>query len=94
MIIITAITAIGTYLSLYQISYFICIWKYPMAIFASMLGLYGIVACSIFMVGHMAGLKSLGVPYLSPLAPIKKRDVMDGGLWDVDREHDHKRLKT
>lgn len=74
-IIIIAVTAIGSYLTLYQLSYALRLWKYPMVFGAAMLGFYGIVCCSIIMFAHLCSIKSLGVPYMSPLAPLRIRDL-------------------
>lgn len=93
-IIIAAITAIGTFLTMYQLTYALRIWKYPMILAASMLGLYGIVCCTIVMVGHLCSLKSLGVPYFSPLGPLRIRDLFNGVLWSKDISRTTERMKT
>lgn len=82
VVIVTAITAVGTYVSLFQLSLAIRIWKYPLIIAAGMLGLFGIVGCSIFLLAHLCGIKSLGVPYLSPFGPLNWKDIFNGGIWD------------
>ena len=74
-IIVIAVTAIGTYLTLYQLSYALRLWKYPMVLGAAFLGFYGIVCCSVIMFVHLCSLKSLGVSYMSPLAPLRIRDL-------------------
>lgn len=74
-IIIIAITAIGTYLTLHQLSYALRFWKYPLVIAAALLGFYGIICCLIVMIGHLCHLTSLGVPYMSPLAPLRVKDL-------------------
>ncbi len=74
-IIIIAVTAIGTYLTLYQLSYALRLWKYPMVFAAAFLGFYGIVCISVIMFAHLCSLKSLGVPYMSPLAPLRLGDL-------------------
>ena len=40
-----------------------------LTIFASVLGLFGILAGQLIITIHMASLRSFGIPYLSPLAP-------------------------
>lgn len=79
-IIIIAITAIGTYLTLYQLSYALRLWKYPMVFAAAFLGFYGIVCCAIIMFVHLCSLKSFGVSYMSPLAPLRIRDLFNDFL--------------
>jgi uncharacterized integral membrane protein len=79
-IIAAAVTAVGTFLTMYQLSYALRIWKYPMIISASLLGVYGIVCCTILMTAHLAGLKSLGTPFLTPIAPFIPKDLANGLL--------------
>jgi spore germination protein KA/spore germination protein len=42
---------------------------------SSALGMYGIISLLLLLLVHMASLRSLGVPYLSPLAPLNIRDI-------------------
>lgn len=83
-IIIAAVTAIGTFLTLYQFTYALRIWKYPMILSAALLGVYGIVCCTIVMTGHLCKLKSLGVPYMSPISPLRLHDVFGGLIPNKD----------
>lgn len=91
IIIVTAITAVGSYVTLYQLSLPIRIWKYPMIFGAAVFGLFGIVGVTVILLAHLCGLKTLGVPYLSPLAPMNWKDMLDGGIWDKDRSRMKKR---
>ncbi|MBD2846707.1 spore germination protein [Paenibacillus sp. IB182496] len=75
MMIITAITVIGTYLASYQLSYAVRVWKYPLIAAASIMGLYGIMLLSVGLLSHLCSLQSLGVPYMSPLAPLRLSDL-------------------
>ena len=43
--------------------------RFPLIILASMFGIYGILIGAMFIIGHMAKMRSFGVPYLSPAAP-------------------------
>jgi len=87
-IITTAVTAVGTFLAMFQLSYALRIWKYPLILGASLLGVYGIVCVSIVMTAHLAGLKSLGVPYLSPVAPQRTGDFASMFMQkDVSEQH-------
>ena len=74
VMIVAAATAIGAFLTLrYQFSYSVRIWKYPILILSGVTGLFGWVAGMLFLVVHLASLKSAGVPYLSPLGPLHPR---------------------
>jgi len=44
---------------------------------ASILGLFGLMLANLAVVVHLASLKSFGVPYLSPLAPLIVKDLRD-----------------
>lgn len=76
-IIIAAITAIGTFLTMFQFTYALRIWKYPLILVAAPFGIFGIICCAIVIAGHLCKLKSLGVPYMSPLAPLRLNDFFN-----------------
>nr|WP_243865202.1 spore germination protein [Paenibacillus lupini] len=44
--------------------------RFPLLIFGGFLGLYGVAIGIMFIMIHLVSLKSFGVPYLSPMAPI------------------------
>lgn len=44
---------------------------------ASILGLFGLMLANLAVLVHLASLKSFGVPYLSPLAPLIVKDLRD-----------------
>ena len=53
------------------------------------LGFYGIALTSLFFLLHMAGLRSFGVPYFEPLAPLILKEMKDilyrPPRWDVKK---------
>ncbi|WP_261305012.1 spore germination protein [Paenibacillus andongensis] len=51
--------------------------RFPMIILAGTLGLYGIVLGFLGIALHLTALRSFGVPYLSPVAPITLKDLKD-----------------
>ncbi len=59
--------------------------KYPIMFLAGSLGVYGIIIGILFVFIHMASLRSLGVPYLSPMSPMHTKnviaDVLKLPLW-------------
>lgn len=74
MMIVVAATALGSFLTLkYPFSYTLRIWKYPITLLAGVAGLFGWMGGLLILLIHMASLKSAGVPYLSPIAPLKPR---------------------
>ncbi|WP_285768504.1 spore germination protein [Peribacillus sp. SI8-4] len=44
---------------------------------ASVFGIYGIMLGTFVLVNHLCSLNSFGVPYLSPIAPLKTADLKD-----------------
>jgi spore germination protein KA/spore germination protein len=78
MVIIVALTTIGSFASpSYSSAISIRMLRFPMMILASMFGLYGIMLFLIVIAIHLSSLKSFGVPYLTPLSPIKLREMRD-----------------
>jgi len=67
MMIVTAITVIGTYLASYQLSYTVRLWKYPFMAAAALTGVCGILVVTFVLLSHLCTKQSLGVPYLSSL---------------------------
>jgi len=86
MLIVIAATALGSFLTLkYPFSYTLRIWKYPITILAGIAGLFGWMLGLLLFLTHLASLKSAGVPYLSPLAPLKTRTLLRTTVTDVAR---------
>ena len=75
-VIVVALTAITSYVVPLQIeaSAFL---RLGMAIVAGIFGLFGILQCALLILIHLASLRSFGVPYLSPLAPLQLGDLKD-----------------
>ena len=44
------------------------LWRFLMVVLAGLAGLFGVVAGTAMLVGHLAGLESFGVAYLTPFA--------------------------
>lgn len=51
--------------------------KFPFLVLAALLGLYGVFLGFAILLIHLVSLRSFGVPYMSPLAPITLRDWKD-----------------
>jgi spore germination protein len=78
LIIIVGLTAIASFTSpQYSGSIGIRLLRFPIMIMAGIYGLYGVILAFIFLGVHMVQIKSFGVPYMSPLAPIRLRDQQD-----------------
>lgn len=64
------------------------ILHYVFLLVATFLGMYGLALAVLIVVAHMASLRSLGVPYLSPLAPWRPQGLEDAlvrGPWVSQR---------
>lgn len=92
MMIVIAATALGSFLTLkYPFSYTLRIWKYPIALMGGMLGLFGWMGAVLLMLTHLASLKSAGVPYLSPLGPLRQRTLFRSTLTNALKPHKQQR---
>lgn len=76
MVIVVALTAITSFV-VPALSNSATILRLTLTIFAGVTGLYGLMLITIILLVHMVGLRSFGVPYLSPLAPLTLSDLKD-----------------
>ena len=62
--------------------------RFPIILLAGTLGLLGVMLGVITLVVHLCTLRSFGVPYLSPIAPMKGRELKDALIrapwWKMD----------
>nr|WP_082129861.1 spore germination protein [Aneurinibacillus tyrosinisolvens] len=78
MVIVVAITGISSFLvPRYAQGIALRMLRFPIMLLAGTLGLLGIMFSVIAIVVHLCTLRSFGVPYLTPLAPIKNRELKD-----------------
>ena len=89
MVIIVAITGISSFMiPRYVAGIAIRMLRFPIMLLASTLGLLGIMMAIIAIAIHLCTLRSFGVPYLAPLAPLKVRELKDvlwrSPLWMMD----------
>ena len=78
MVIVVAITGISSFSTpMYDMALSFRLLRFAIMISAGFLGFYGIAIVSIFILAHMCGLQSFGVPYMSPLAPFILEDQKD-----------------
>ncbi|WP_372630684.1 spore germination protein [Cohnella sp.] len=76
-IIVVAATAIASFtIPSISLSGTVRILRFGMVLLASMFGLYGIMI-GLFLLGiHLSSIKSLGMPYLAPFAPFRKKEFL------------------
>ncbi|MFC4766436.1 spore germination protein [Effusibacillus consociatus] len=89
MVIVVSITGIASFIiPNFNQGIAIRLLRFPIMILAGTLGLYGILLGILFILIHMCRLRSFGVPYLAPLAPMHFGDFKDVLVrvprWDMN----------
>jgi hypothetical protein len=78
MVMVVSITGIASFMiPRYSAGIALRLLRLPIILLAGTLGLLGIMLGVISTVVHLCTLRSFGVPYLSPLGPMKGRDMKD-----------------
>lgn len=78
MVIVVSMTGIASFtIPRYNLAVSVRILRFPMILLAGVLGLFGLVVGTVLVLAHLAQLKSFGTPYLSGLAPYRKREAKD-----------------
>ncbi|WP_138750932.1 spore germination protein [Paenibacillus sinopodophylli] len=78
VIIIVSLTGIASFLIPNPtMSQAISILRFPIVVCAGTFGLYGIIAALLAILIHLTNLHSFGVPYLSPIAPLRPSGLLD-----------------
>lgn len=78
MVITVSITGIASFIiPRFNQALAIRVLRFILMILAGMLGLYGVFAGFLAILIHMASLRSFGVPYLSPVAPLEWKALKD-----------------
>ena len=78
MVIVVSITGIASFtIPRFPLAFALRMLRFPMILLAGTLGLLGIMLGIITIVIHLCTLRSFGVPYLSPMAPMKTQDLKD-----------------
>jgi hypothetical protein len=95
LMIVIATTMLGAFLTLkYPFSYALRLWKYPVVLLSGVAGLGGWFTGLMAVIVHLATLKSAGVPYLRPLAPLSAHDVAHYGPVQPSRGRQRLRPQT
>lgn len=81
MVIVVAITAISSFvIPSYNLAIPIRILRFLFMLLATTFGAYGITIGWLLLLIHLCHLNSFGVPYMSPIAPYRKKAAMDAIL--------------
>lgn len=88
-VIVVALTGIASFTLYYSASLSIRLLRFPIMFLAVSLGLFGVICGVIFLTVHLASLRSLGSPYLAPIAPIRLDSLKDTAIrtpwWAMNR---------
>nr|WP_090892574.1 spore germination protein [Evansella caseinilytica] len=89
MVIVVAVTGISSFaIPRFNAGISIRMLRFPIIILAGSLGLLGIMLGVIAIVVHLCSLRSFGMPYLGPLAPLQLKDIKDvlmrAPRWKMD----------
>ncbi|MGP0586143.1 spore germination protein [Paenibacillus timonensis] len=81
MVIIVSLTGIASFIiPHFDLGLAFRLLRFPLMILASMFGLYGVTCGIILIYIHLVNMRSFGVPYMSPIAPLVVEDLGDSFL--------------
>ncbi|MCR8634013.1 spore germination protein [Paenibacillus radicis (ex Xue et al. 2023)] len=76
VVVVGAITAVsGTTLVSQSLSASVSVIRLVLFFISSFLGMFGLLLGIVLLIGYMSTLRSLGVPYLSPISPLIIKDL-------------------
>ncbi|OMF61941.1 spore germination protein [Paenibacillus sp. FSL R5-0766] len=85
IVIVVAGTGIASFtIARLNLSHPLRMLRFVLLIFAGILGLYGIAIVTLATLLHITSLRSFGVPYFSPIAPLVRSDLKDA-IWRSPR---------
>jgi len=77
-VVIVALTGISSFaLPAYNVAFTLRFLRFPLLVISAAMGLPGLAVAAMVLVTHLASLRSFGVPYLSPMAPVRFGDWKD-----------------
>ncbi|MDF2664103.1 MAG: spore germination protein, partial [Paenibacillus sp.] len=78
MVVVVALTGIASFsIPQYEIAIALRILSFPLMIMAFFLGGFGLMIGFILILLHLTCLRSLGQPYLAPIAPLRPLQLFD-----------------
>lgn len=78
MVIVVSITGISSFTTpAFNMALSVRLLRFVIMFIAAFMGLYGITIASFILVAHLCSLKSLGFPYMAPLAPFSLEGQKD-----------------
>ncbi|NLW07077.1 MAG: spore germination protein [Clostridia bacterium] len=93
LIIVVAVTAIGTFtIPDYTFSLSIRVLRFAYILLATVMGLLGILVGVFIHLGLLVSLKSFGVPFMAPVAPVTRKGYdyfLRGQVWQQEKRPDY-----
>lgn len=78
MVIVVGITAIVSFtIPVYSMVLAVRLLRFPMMFLAGLFGVFGITIGWLLLLGHLMRLESFSIPYFSPFAPMRYKDLKD-----------------
>lgn len=78
MVIIVSLTGISSFIiPSFDLGFTIRLLRFPMMILSGTFGIFGLMIGCLLIYIHLVHLSSFGMPYLTPTAPIRMRDLKD-----------------
>ncbi|KPU44551.1 spore germination protein A1 [Oxobacter pfennigii] len=78
MVIVVSLTGIASFtMPRYDFAFAVRMLRFPLILMAGSFGLYGVTLGVMAMLIHLVGLRSFGIPYLSPVAPLNLKGLKD-----------------
>lgn len=78
MVIIVSITGIASFIVPYfDLGFTIRLLRFPIMILSGTFGIFGLMIGCLLIYIHLVHLRSFGMPYLAPIAPLRKNDLKD-----------------
>ncbi|MFP7296712.1 spore germination protein [Neobacillus niacini] len=90
-VVVLALTTVGSFATpAYNMAIGFRMMRFPLLFMTGIFGFYGLILGLLFLNNHVLSLKSFGVPYLSPIAPINLNGLKDTAIraplnWLLDR---------
>ncbi|MNC29175.1 Spore germination protein A1 [compost metagenome] len=78
MVIVVSLTGISSFATpAFNMALSVRLLRFVITLVSAYMGLYGIAIVGLILIGHLCSLRSLGVPYMSPVAPFAAGDQKD-----------------
>ncbi|MDP3050779.1 MAG: spore germination protein, partial [Eubacteriales bacterium] len=90
LIIVVAVTGIASFISpIFSMGLAMRFLRFPITLLGATLGLFGVAVGVLAILIHLAGLRSFGVPFMSPVVPANLTDWKDTfvrwGMWTMEK---------